>query len=175
MAKPRPGSAGFHHQPVSGVSAMESIDPSAANGGLVGPVAVADLRPEIRSALDSLRAGDISGVVRLPTGFAVLKRVPDAEAGAGALFPASGATSPMASAFTSALGSTGSVKYVYDLSGYVETVLSLRQVALPPDARDDLAIRNGRDGEIREAGVVGADPRHGRVGVCKRRGTDGPD
>ena len=121
------------------IAARVSIDPSAANGGLVGPVAVADLRPEIRSALDSLRAGDISGVVRLPTGFAVLKRVPDAEAGAGALFPASGATSPMASAFTSALGSTGSVKYVYDLSGYVETVLSLRQVALPPDARDDLA------------------------------------
>jgi hypothetical protein len=125
---------------VVALAARVSIDPSAANGGLVGPVPVADLRPEIRRALDGLRVGDVSGVVRLPTGFGVVKRVPDAEAAALAGgSPSSGATSPMASAFTSALGSSGSVKYVYDLSGYVETVLTLRQAALPSEARDDLA------------------------------------
>ena len=121
---------------VVALAARVSIDSSAANGGLVGPVPVADLRPELRAALDSLRAGDVSGVVRLPTGFGVLKRVPDSEAGTPDLSRASGAASPMASA---ALGATGSVKYVYDLSGYVETVLSLRQAALPPGASDDLA------------------------------------
>ena len=121
---------------VVALAARVSIDSSAANGGLVGPVPVADLRPELRAALDSLRAGDISGVVRLPTGFGVLKRVPDTEAGAPDVSRASVAASPMASA---ALGATGSVKYVYDLSGYVETVLSLRQAALPPGASDDLA------------------------------------
>jgi hypothetical protein len=124
---------------VVSLAARVSVDPSAANGGLVGPVALADLRPEIRSALDRLGAGEVSDVVRLPTGFGILKRVPYAEADTGGLAPPSDANSPMASAFTSALASSGSVKYVYDLSGYVETVLSLRQVALPPDARDDLA------------------------------------
>jgi len=114
---------------VVALAARVSIDPSAANGGLVGPAAMADLRPEIRRALDGLRVGDVSGVVRLPIGFGVLKRVPDADAGVGDVVPASGATAPMASA----LASAGSVKYVYDLSGYVETVLSLRQAALPPD------------------------------------------
>jgi tetratricopeptide (TPR) repeat protein len=121
-----------------------SIDPSATNGGLVGPIAVADLRPEIRSALDGLRIGDISGVVRLPTGFGVLKRVPDDDATISGLSPAPGNTSPMASAFTSALGSTGGVKYVYDLSGYVETVLSLRQAALPPDDLATLCQMRGK-------------------------------
>jgi len=115
------------------LAARVSIDPSAANGGLVGPVAVADLRPEIRSVLDGLAVGDVSGIVRLPTGFGILKRVPDSEGAAVGSSAASGAASPMASAFTSALGSTGGVKYVYDLSGYVETVLSLRQAALSPD------------------------------------------
>jgi hypothetical protein len=88
-------------------------------------------------------------VVPLPTGFGVLKRVPDAEAvsPAGgpsatttdATVPAPRADAPMASAFTSPLGATGAVKYVYDLSGYVETVLSLRQVSLPSGAFDNLA------------------------------------
>src|SRR5690349_7073135 len=56
-----------------------SIDPSAANGGLVGPVPLSDLRPQIRNVLDGLRDGELSPVVRLPTGFGILKRVPDVD------------------------------------------------------------------------------------------------
>jgi tetratricopeptide (TPR) repeat protein len=121
------------------LAARVSVDASAPLGGLVGPVALGDLRPEIRRVLEPLRVGDLSEVVTLPTGFGVLKRVPDSEAAAsvGAVSPASNA--PMATAFTSPLGATGAVKYVYDLSGYVETVLSLRQVAMPPGAVENLA------------------------------------
>jgi hypothetical protein len=113
-----------------------SIDASAPFGGLIGPVVIGDLRPEIRRVLDPLPVGELSEVVPLPTGFGVLKRVPDSETA-----PSVGEVSsaPMASAFTSPLGATGAVKYVYDLSGYVETVLSLRQVVLPPGATDNLA------------------------------------
>src|SRR4026209_665457 len=32
-----------------------SVDPSAANGGLVGPVAISDLRAELRAVLEGLR------------------------------------------------------------------------------------------------------------------------
>jgi tetratricopeptide (TPR) repeat protein len=120
------------------LAARISTDASAPFGGLVGPVAVGDLRPEIRRALDPLRVGDLSDVVRLPTGFGVLKRVPDSEASANVGAVSSAPNAPMATAFTSPLGATGAVKYVYDLSGYVETVLSLRQVAVPADAIDNL-------------------------------------
>jgi hypothetical protein len=116
-----------------------SIDPSSANGGLVGPVAIADLRAELRDALEQLPAGELSGVVRLPTGFGVLKRVPQSDSGAERPSASSGADASIASAVTPMLSAGGSVKYVYDLSGYVETVLGLRQVATPPGAGDDLA------------------------------------
>jgi len=116
-----------------------SVDPSATNGGLVGPLSIADLRPQIRTVLEGLRDGDLSGVVRLPTGFGILKIVPDSEsATASTAGSSSGSNSVMAS-FTSALAGTGSVKYVYDLSGYAETVLSLRQVTLSPEDSRDLA------------------------------------
>jgi hypothetical protein len=114
-----------------------SVDPSAANGGLVGPVAIADLRPQIRSVLERLRDGELSGVVRLPTGFGILKIIPESEATTSSTASSSSSNSVMAS-FTSALAGTGSVKYVYDLSGYAETVLSLRQVTLTPEDSRDL-------------------------------------
>ena len=122
------------------LAAKVSIDASAPFGGLVGPVAIGDLRPEIRRVLESLPVGELSEVVPLPTGFGVLKRVPGSEAtSTPGNVASSSANAPMGSAFTSALGATGAVKYVYDLSGYVETVLSLRQVTLPPGATDNLA------------------------------------
>jgi VCBS repeat protein/ASPIC/UnbV protein/PPIC-type peptidyl-prolyl cis-trans isomerase-like protein len=114
-----------------------SVDPSANNGGLVGPVPIADLRAQIRSVLERLPVGELSDVVRLPTGFAIFKIVPDAEATTSTA-SSSSSNSVMAS-FTSALAGTGSVKYVYDLSGYAETVLSLRQVTLTPEDSRDLA------------------------------------
>src|SRR5262245_49541883 len=53
-----------------------SLDPTGRDGGLVGPVSIADLRGELRAALEALRVGELSGVVRVPTGFAILKLVP---------------------------------------------------------------------------------------------------
>jgi tetratricopeptide (TPR) repeat protein len=115
-----------------------SVDPSASNGGLVGPVSVADLRPQIRSVLERLRVGELSGLVRLPTGFGILKIVPDAEATTSGVAATPASNSVMTS-FTTALTGSGSVKYVYDLSGYAETVLSLRQVTLAPEDSRNLA------------------------------------
>jgi hypothetical protein len=118
---------------VVALAARLSVDPSAANGGLVGPVPIADLRPELRTALERLRPGGVSGILRLPTGFGIVKRVADIDAGPGDAAPAASTTTVMTSA---ALGSAGSVRYVYDLSGYVETVLALRNAAV---TTDDLA------------------------------------
>src|SRR5262245_22112714 len=86
-----------------------SVDATSRNGGLVGPVAIADLRGELRTALEGLRAGELSGVVRLPTGFAIVKLVPAEEAGTGAR-GTSNDSGVMGSGFTNALGAGGGVK-----------------------------------------------------------------
>jgi hypothetical protein len=78
----------------------------------------------------------LSAVIQLPTGFGVLKSAPNVEADMrGTTYSTGG----VMGSFTSPLGATSSVKYVYDLSGYVESVLALRNVALAPDDRGNLA------------------------------------
>ena len=113
-----------------------SVDATGRNGGLVGPISVSDLRGELRAALEGLRVGEMSGVVRVPTGFAVLKLVPASEAGAGG---------PSASRRGGSWGASrprwrpaAAVKYVFDISGYIETVLSLRQVRGRQDADENM-------------------------------------
>jgi parvulin-like peptidyl-prolyl isomerase len=67
-----------------------SIDPSAAQGGLLGHVEIAMLRPELRDALRNIRIGQLTRIVEIPTGFAFLKVVePD---GARAAVAAAGGT-----------------------------------------------------------------------------------
>src|SRR5262245_25410382 len=84
-----------------------SIDATGRNGGLVGPVPVADLRGELRTALGGLRAGELSGVVRLPTGFAILKLVPAEEA--SGVRNSTSDSGVMGSGFTNALAAGGGV------------------------------------------------------------------
>src|SRR5215469_9394270 len=57
----------------STVAAQMSIDPNASNGGYVGEADVASLRPELRTVVESLKPEQVSGIVRVPTGFVILK------------------------------------------------------------------------------------------------------
>jgi tetratricopeptide (TPR) repeat protein len=50
-----------------------SIDPSASDGGRLGEVDPALLRPELREALAALKPGQTSGAVEVATGFVILK------------------------------------------------------------------------------------------------------
>jgi tetratricopeptide (TPR) repeat protein len=50
-----------------------SIHPSASSGGFVGNVDPNSLRPELRSALATLKPGEFSAVVKVATGFVILK------------------------------------------------------------------------------------------------------
>ena len=56
-----------------------SIDPTAADGGALGRLDPASLRPELRDALVSVAIGNHTGIVRIPTGFAILKILADAD------------------------------------------------------------------------------------------------
>jgi parvulin-like peptidyl-prolyl isomerase len=50
-----------------------SDSPSKANAGLVGPISIQDLSTDIRSAVESLKPGDVTPVLRTPAGFQVFK------------------------------------------------------------------------------------------------------
>src|ERR1700691_1041177 len=55
------------------VAKAESADPTAAEGGLLGMLSPDGLRTELRSAMQGLQPGQFSGVVSIPTGYAILK------------------------------------------------------------------------------------------------------
>jgi peptidyl-prolyl cis-trans isomerase SurA len=47
--------------------------PSKANGGLIGPLTVNELSPELQKLLDGMKAGDITQPLRGPKGYQILK------------------------------------------------------------------------------------------------------
>jgi parvulin-like peptidyl-prolyl isomerase len=55
------------------VAAELSDAPSKANGGLVGPIAVAELAPALVEALDTLQPGQVSEPIRTGRGFHIVK------------------------------------------------------------------------------------------------------
>ena len=61
------------------LAAEQSIEPTARDGGFLGTLDPATLRPELRDALRGVGMGGLTPVVRIPTGFAVLKVVPASE------------------------------------------------------------------------------------------------
>src|SRR5579862_9906803 len=58
-----------------------SVDATSTDGGLLGKIDPASLRPELRDAVLGLEPGQLSGIVKIPRGFAVLRVLTDAEAG----------------------------------------------------------------------------------------------
>ena len=50
-----------------------SESPSKANGGLIGPLSVNDISPDLRKLIEKMKPGDVSEPVRTSRGFQVLK------------------------------------------------------------------------------------------------------
>ena len=103
----------------------ESLDPSAAQGGLIGPIALSELRDDLQRALRSLAPGGISGVLSMPTGFAVVTRV---EAAAGPTIRGREIL---------ALSAVGSVKATVSVDGFAEAHTALQNLPKPADWNQD--------------------------------------
>jgi tetratricopeptide (TPR) repeat protein len=103
------------------IAKAESTAPSADLGGWLGKLPVAQLRPEMRSALQGLGPGSISPVVRIPTGYAIFKVEEDE------------APDTSHAAVGADLASTGAVKFLYDVSGFVDARVSLESLPKAPD------------------------------------------
>ncbi len=105
----------------------ESIDPTAGAGGLLGKVTLSTLPPVLKDALAGVGPGRLSPVVRIPTGFAILKVVDDTDP----------ANINMNAAAPGTLATETSVKYVIDVSGIVEAEALLRAFPKPADWNQD--------------------------------------
>ena len=58
----------------------KSVDPTADSGGYMGRMDPATLRQELRDALKGVAPGQISAVTRIPSGYAILKVLPESKA-----------------------------------------------------------------------------------------------
>jgi peptidyl-prolyl cis-trans isomerase SurA len=55
------------------LAAEESDAPSKANAGLIGPISLNDLSPDLRKLIEAMKVGGVSDVVRTPRGYQLLK------------------------------------------------------------------------------------------------------
>ena len=55
------------------LAAEESDSASKANAGLIGPLSVTDISPELRKLIEAMKAGDVSEPVRTTRGYQILK------------------------------------------------------------------------------------------------------
>jgi tetratricopeptide (TPR) repeat protein len=95
----------------------KSMDATAADGGDMGKVDPATLRSELRDALQGVAPGQITGVVRLPSGYSILKVIPSSESsGSNRAVPAR----------IQPLAATGTVRYAPNVSGKAEADLAFR-------------------------------------------------
>ena len=99
-----------------------SIDSSAPNGGRLGGVSLAALRPELRDAVAQLNPGQISQPIKTPLGYYVVE-----------VLTRSRPSSPVTmGGGTDATNSVGSVKYVLAVDGLSEAELPLVHIAQQP-------------------------------------------
>ena len=102
---------------------LKSVDPTVEDGGWMGEVDPSTLREELRAALRGLQPGQISPLVELPSGFAILKVVAKSE-----LDAMEAAQRTLQQANAAALA----VHYSFDLSGLPQVEKAWGDLAKPP-------------------------------------------
>ncbi len=58
----------------------QSVDPTSSNGGFLGKIDPASLRDELRDSLRALQPGQVSKIVKLPSSYAILQVLTEAQA-----------------------------------------------------------------------------------------------
>ena len=107
----------------------KSVDPTGRDGGHLGRLSVASLRPELRDALQGTKPGQTTAVVRIPTGFAILRVTPDSEA------PAPVDSTPSR---TLAASATGATRDALPVSGSSKQITVFQSAAKPEGWAEDL-------------------------------------
>lgn len=97
-----------------------STDPSASDGGYLGQLEPATLRRELQDGLTGLTANQISRIIKLPSGYAIL-RVGE---------PAVSESSPTK---RQALSAAGAVRLTYDYAGFAAAMQAVNKFSKPLD------------------------------------------
>jgi tetratricopeptide (TPR) repeat protein len=109
---------------------QKSVDATSVDGGFMGDVDPKLLRAELRDSLRGLEPGKLSGIVRIPSGYAILKVLPPS---------AAAGTDAAKNSRMSAVNASGSIVYMPDVAGFTEAALALPQLAAKsPDWGQDL-------------------------------------
>ena len=108
-----------------------SIDPSAADGGYLGSMKPDELRQELREALAKVTAGHYSGIIRIPSGYAILKVLEGP--------PDRAQAAPPAPVKRQAIAAAGTVRLTNDYSGFAAAMLALQKADKPPGWDRDLS------------------------------------
>lgn len=111
------------------VAKQKSTDATAEDGGYLGKVDPSTLRSELRDAIAGLEPGKLSAIVKLPSGFAVLKVLPAGESPVPAN-PTPTRILPLAA--------TGSIRYPPNVGGKGEADLAFRSFSKPSGWSQDL-------------------------------------
>ena len=107
----------------------KSTDATASDGGYMGQVDPATLRPELREALNGLKPGQTTGIIKLPSGYAIVKVLGPADtrepvgANPERILP---------------LAATGSIRYGPNVGGKGEADLAFRSFSKPEGWSQDL-------------------------------------
>ncbi len=104
-----------------------SIDATAVDGGYLGKTTPEQLRTELRQAIEGRQPGQLSDIVELPSGFAVLK-----------IFNSAPPLTDLNPKRISSLMATGAIRYGAPLSGQVEANAILQQFPKPEGWNRDL-------------------------------------
>ncbi len=117
-----------------------SIDPNASDGGNVGEVDPGRLRPELREALASLKPGEVSGAIRVPTGFVILKFLGEKQEPVGqGMGPGQGAAGQgMGQNRDLHLAGRGAIQYPADVAGQVLADMLFQKYPKPDGWNQDL-------------------------------------
>jgi tetratricopeptide (TPR) repeat protein len=108
---------------------QKSTDTTAADGGYMGKVDPATLRPELREALIGIVPGQITGVLKLPTGYAIVKVLTPSE---------SEDVKNASPARIQPLVASGTIRYAPNVGGKNEADLAFRSLPKPQGWSQDL-------------------------------------
>ena len=108
---------------------QKSIDPTADDGGYMGKVDPARLRPELREALKGIRPGETTGVTKVTGGYAIVKVLLPSES------PEIRNASP---ARNLPMAATGIIRYPPSVGGKNEADLAFRSLPKPQGWNQDL-------------------------------------
>ncbi len=117
-------------QDFAAVARSKSTDPTANDGGYMGMLDPAGLRPELRNALQGVARGQISGVAKIPAGYAILKVLNE---------PPSARPPVADSSRMQALSSQSAILPTPDFAGYSEANLAFSRFPKPDGWEDDIA------------------------------------